>query len=145
MNLNNLGIPIDPRLDKEEEVYYIGRLKTPISINLEEGVTFLVFLSKDGEEELQIAPNDKENTMFSRYTIRGNKMKIRLDRREDKDGRSFYVCKVRHPGRINCLSEACFMVFTSREGNEELQITGDIIADGEEKPSKRREVEILRR
>lgn len=145
MNLNNLRVEVDPRLDKEEEVYYIGRLKAPVSIDLTEGVTFLVFLSKSGEEELQIAPNDKENTTFSRYTIRGNKIKIRLDRREDKDGKVFYVCKVRHPGRVNCLNEACFMVFTSRQNNEELQITGDIIAEGEEKPSKRREIEILRR
>lgn len=144
MNLNNLRIEVDPRLDKEEEVYYIGRLKAPISIDLSDGATFLVFLSKSGEEELQIAPNDKENTIFSRYAIRGNKIKVRLDRREDKDGKIFYVCKVRHPGKINCLDEACFMVFTSRQNNEELQITGEITFNDEEKPLRRKEVEIVR-
>lgn len=141
MHINNLKIELDPRLDKEEEVYYLGRLKAPILIDMSEGATFLIFLSDSGTEELQIAVNNKENTTFSRYNIRGNKMKIRLDKRNDKDGKTFYVCKVRHPGKINCLSEACFLAFISKEGNEELQITGDISTEVENQ--SKREIEII--
>lgn len=141
--VNNQRIQLDPRFDKSEEIYFIGKLKAPILIDMNEGVTYLVFLSESGEEELQIATNDKENTAFSKYSIYENKMKIKLDKREDKDGQVFYVCKVKHPGLIRCSSETCFLAFVSRKGQEELQITGEFINEFS-KPVKK-EIEVIKR
>jgi len=145
MSLNNLKIDINPKFDKDDNVYHIGKLKAPISIDLSQGVTFLIFLAVSGEEELQIAVNDKESANFSRLKVVKNKIKIEMDKRVDKDDRAYYVCKVRYPGVINCFEEACFLAFTSREENEELQITGLIELDDKSGRSKRREIEILRR
>ena len=128
MYKNNLKVELDPRVDGNDEIYHIGRLQVPISIDLSKGIAFLIFLSVDGEEELQIANNDKENTTFSRVSIKENKLKIKLNKRIDSHDKPYYICKVKYPAQISCIDEACFMVFHSREGMEELQITGEIVS-----------------
>jgi len=52
----NLSIPLTKREDKNGKTFYIAKIKTPVQINLEPGATFLVFVSEDGMEEMQIAP-----------------------------------------------------------------------------------------
>ncbi len=49
-----LSIALEKRIDSEGKVYYIGRLKSPISINCENGVAFMIFCSDPNDEELQI-------------------------------------------------------------------------------------------
>lgn len=122
----NIKVELDPRFDGNQDIYHLGKLHVPVSIDLSKGVTFLVFLSIDGEEELQIALNDRENSTFNRVSVKENKMKVRLNKRVDGDENTYYLCKVKYPAKISCLNEACFIVFHSREGNEELQITGGI-------------------
>jgi len=41
--------------DKNGKTFYVGRMKAPVSLNLKDGVAFLVFTSEEGCEELQIA------------------------------------------------------------------------------------------
>ena len=147
MNSNNLIIDLDGRFDKKENLYFIGRLTAPISIDLNAGATILVFTSESGDEELQIAINDKENTTFSRITKKRDRLEIPLDTRTDQHGNKFYVAKVHMNGNIHCHEGVVFMIFLSREGNEEIQIvadSGNIIA-GRERQSSRRGVEVIRK
>lgn len=56
MSTNNLMIDLKQRTDADDRVFYVGKLKGPFSIDCKDGVTFLVFISDSGEEQLQIAP-----------------------------------------------------------------------------------------
>lgn len=147
MNINNLKVDLDIREDKKEKIYHLGRLRAPIKIDLTNGVTFLIFISASGEEELQIACNDKENATFGRYTKKPDRIKLGIEDREDQHGQVFYVAKLQYNGYVDCSGEgAVFMVFTSKEGSEELQIVGDIVSNNNKKkspPKGRRDIEIL--
>lgn len=54
MSNNRLKIELDSKIDKNGQKYYVGRMKSPISLNCENGIVFMVFISEEGEEELQI-------------------------------------------------------------------------------------------
>ena len=126
---NNLKIELDVRFDSNDQVYYLGRLKAPVNIDLTNGVTFLIFVSTSGEEELQIALNDKDNAMYSKYTKRNDRLKVSIDGREDQHKQKFYVAKVQYNGYIDCSipEGAVFIVFNSKPSQEELQIVGNIV------------------
>lgn len=145
MKNSNLIVDLEPRPDKKENIYYIGRLQAPITIDLSNGATFLVFLSESGDEELQIAVNNKENTTFSSCKRKRDRLEVRLDARDDQHGAKFYVAKLLMNGYINCHEEVVFMVFISREGSEQLQIVaeGNIITSQEK--SRSRGVEVIRK
>ena len=53
---NNLMIDLKQRTDSDGRVFYVGKLKGPFSIDCKDGVTFLIFTSDIGEEQLQVAP-----------------------------------------------------------------------------------------
>lgn len=129
MVTHNLKIELEPREDKEERIYYLGRLQFPGKLYLNKGATFLVFLAEEGMEEIQIAVNDKEHTTFSKYSKRADRMKIALDSRQDQFKNVFFVAKVQLNGYIDCGSEVVFLAFISKTGHEELQIVGDIQMD----------------
>lgn len=144
MNRSNLTVDLEPRDDKKGNIYYIGRLKAPVSIDLTNGITLLVFLSESGDEELQIAVNNKENTTFSKFTKKQDRLEIKLDKRTDQHGHNFFVAKIQTSGNIMCHDEVVFLVFVSREGAEEVQIVGKIDASLE-KHSGYRDVEVIRK
>jgi hypothetical protein len=54
----------------------------------------------------------------------GNKLTVPLTAREDRDGNKFHVGRIKFPGTIDCKDGVTFLVFTSEEGNEEIQIAG---------------------
>ena len=56
----NLNIDLKSREDKNKNKFYIGKVKAPATIDLSEGVVFLIFVSEDGNEQLQIAPMDED-------------------------------------------------------------------------------------
>lgn len=61
----NLTVDLHQVEDKFGHAYYVGKLKFPGTIDLSEGVTFIIFTSIDGEEQLQIAPMiSKEEKQF---------------------------------------------------------------------------------
>jgi len=131
MVTNNLKVDLDPREDKEKQIYYLGRLQFPGEIDFSKGVTFLIFLSEDGMEELQIAINDKNHATYSRYTKRQDRLKVSIEGRDDQFGKTFYVAKLQFNGVVDCRNEIVFLVFNSKAGSEELQIVGDIkLSDG---------------
>jgi hypothetical protein len=58
MSNANLTIKLDARTDTEGRTYYIGRLKTPVKLDAERGLVFLIFTADPGQEEIQIAGYD---------------------------------------------------------------------------------------
>lgn len=58
MSNSNLKVDLYPRKDKDQNIYYVGKLKFKGNVNFEEGVTFLVFVSDQGNEQLQLAAMD---------------------------------------------------------------------------------------
>ena len=143
MNKYNLVVDLEPRDDKKGNIYYIGRLKAPISIDLDSGVTLLVFISESGDEELQIAVNDKENITFSKFTKKKDRLEIKLDGRTDQHGHKFFVAKLQMNGNIKCHDEIVFLIFTSREGSEEIQIVGGLNTSPEK--TGHRGIEVIRK
>ncbi len=61
MSNSNLKIDLYPRKDIDNNVYYVGKLKLKGNVSFEDGVTFLVFLSDKGNEQLQLAPMDSKD------------------------------------------------------------------------------------
>lgn len=53
---NNLKIELKSKPDKDGQTYYIGKVKFPGSIDCSKGVTFLIFVSDEGDEQMQIMP-----------------------------------------------------------------------------------------
>ncbi len=58
MKADKLSIRLTPRFDDSGNKFYIGRLQFPGTITLDDGATFLVFTSEEGNEELQVAVDD---------------------------------------------------------------------------------------
>lgn len=63
MSNKNLSIELRPRKDKNGQIFFVGKLEGPFTIECKEGVVFLVYVSEAGAEELQLAPmeNSKNN------------------------------------------------------------------------------------
>ena len=122
----NLRIPLNVREDKtpEKNIYFISKYKSPISIDLSGGVAFLLFTSESGYEELQIAPLDQDNPNLSRFEQKDNKVKMRIYRREDADGKTYYVGKLKMKAKVSFGGGGSFMAWTSKENSESLQIEG---------------------
>jgi hypothetical protein len=121
----NLKIDIDPREDKDKNIYYLGKLHVPMTIDASKGVAFLIFTSEDGSEQLQIAHVDIEQNFYSKFKAFNDKIKVKLEKREDKNNATFYIAKLKFNGTID-LSESSFVIFLSKAGSEELQIVGKI-------------------
>jgi hypothetical protein len=61
MSNYNLMIDLKARTDKDGKIFYVGKMKSPVLIDCSEGASFLIFISDQGEEQLQIAPMDNKN------------------------------------------------------------------------------------
>lgn len=57
----NLTIDLKARKDVDGQTYYVGKLKCPVMIDCSEGVVFLIFVSDQNEEQMQIASMDKKD------------------------------------------------------------------------------------
>lgn len=62
---------------------------------------------------------------------RDDKFCIKLYKREDKNGKTFYVGRMKAPVSLNLKDGAAFLIFTSEEGCEELQIANVSAKDKE--------------
>lgn len=58
---NNIKIELTPRTDSSNNIYFVGKLFAPVLIDCREGATFLIFISEEGAEQMQIAPMDNKN------------------------------------------------------------------------------------
>jgi len=55
MTNNNMIVDLKAKVDKDKRIFYVGKIKAPITINCKDGVVFLIFVSDKGGEEMQIA------------------------------------------------------------------------------------------
>ena len=60
MSNHNITIDLKSKLDKDGRTFYIAKIEAPVLIDCKDGVTFLIFVSSPGEEQLQIAPMNKD-------------------------------------------------------------------------------------
>jgi hypothetical protein len=136
---NHLRVDLNPREDKNQQIFYLGKLQYPGFIDCSEGVTFLIFLSQDGEEELQIAPSSQDNNVYNTYVKKPDRINVLLESRLDQYNKVFYICKLQFKGLIDCRHPVSFIVFNAKLGAEELQIVGPIIKNPLQppKPSRR--------
>jgi hypothetical protein len=115
--------------DANGKPYYIGKLQFPGTMEFERGVSFMIFISEDGCEELQISPIDpirraKANRDCGRGAIINNgRVSIDIHPMKDGNGKTFYVGEAIGLGTIPMHRGVFFTVFTSIEGEEELQLT----------------------
>lgn len=123
--MSNFKIELDPREDKDQQIYYLSKKSGPLTLNLKRGAAFLIFTSEDGNEELQIANLDNDTGHYSTFYRKDDRIKVRLDKRQDSYGKKFYVAKLKANFNIDC-SDVSFLAFLSKEGKEELQIVGKI-------------------
>lgn len=115
------SIELEACEDSENKIYYHGAKKSPCQIDCRDGVAFMIFTSEEGAEELQIACVDPD-AKFGRWYRTHDGIKINLKAREDKDKKIFYLGKIQFDGFIDFKRGGSFRVFTSREGEEQLQI-----------------------
>lgn len=60
MSNKNVTIDLKARKDKDGMIFYVGKVKAPMLIDCSQGVVFLVFVSDQGDEQLQIALMDNK-------------------------------------------------------------------------------------
>lgn len=123
----NLKIDLEPREDKNHQIFYLGKLKIPILLDCSKGMAFLIFVSQEGEEELQIAELDDEVVVVSQHSRRADRLKISLKSRTDQFEKKFYICKLQFNGFIDGRNGIDFVIFTAKSGTEELQIVAPIL------------------
>lgn len=61
MSNKNLTIDLKARQDKDKMTYYVGKIEAPVLIDCSKGVVFLIFVSDQGDEQLQIALMDNKD------------------------------------------------------------------------------------
>jgi hypothetical protein len=62
MSNKNVTIDLKARKDKDGMIFYVGKIKAPVLIDCSQGAVFLVFVSDQGDEQLQIALMDNKDT-----------------------------------------------------------------------------------
>jgi hypothetical protein len=58
MSNKNLTVDLKARKDKDGMIFYVGKIEAPVLIDCTKGAVFLIFVSDQGDEQLQIAPMD---------------------------------------------------------------------------------------
>jgi hypothetical protein len=133
-----IKIKIEPKLDTDKQVYYLGKLKVPMDLKFDKGVAFIVYL--DFIQELHIAPMNSPDLMdvFNYYDSgrkkiiknRHNNIIVHLYPRFEKQDindpkkipRKFFVGKIQADMTLKFDDGIAFLIFTSDQGEEELQI-----------------------
>jgi len=113
--------------DKWHNDYYVGKLQFPGTFDYGQGMSFMVFVSETGVEELQIGPVDPEKQskkVFENRQLRSYPAKIHIDLHAslDKNGNKYYLGEISGPGHTVTTDGIFFNIFLSKEGKEEIQI-----------------------
>lgn len=125
-NEAKLAVDLFKATDQYGFPFYRGKLQFPGTLDLESGVCFMVFVSEEEREQLQISPINMDKRSKSRAprdgVKAGGKLVIDLHAFTDKTGRIGYVGEVQAPGQIPLVRGLHFTVFTSKKGREEIHI-----------------------
>jgi len=79
---------------------YIGKLQFNGTLDFEDGLTFMIFTADKMEEEIQIGPSDPRRSSPHRdktIELDRNRILIRLEQKEDRDGNIYHFAEVQCP------------------------------------------------
>jgi hypothetical protein len=126
-NEAKMRVPLMKMTDTHGQPYYIGKLQFGGALDFRQGNSFMVFVSEEGVEELQIGPIDpsKKSKNIEKFAVgAGGRLCIALHPSTDQLGKVFYV------GELMCewvnmpmINGVFFTIFLSRPGYEEIQIS----------------------
>lgn len=132
--LNHLHIDKEAKLvvdltrlqDQNGDDYFVGKLQFPGTLDLEQGISFMIFTSERDRETLQISPIDhrKRSNKIKRTSGWDASGSIRIDLSSflDTNKQTVYVGEVMAPSVIYTREGIFFSVYVSKTGREELQI-----------------------
>jgi hypothetical protein len=105
--------------------YFIGKLQFPATMEFEQGVSFMVFTSDDGMEELQIAPTDPNRIVNRKKGLYINNGKFSIDIHPmiDANGLTYYVGEANDLSKLDLRQGIFFTIYTSISGQEQIQIS----------------------
>jgi len=111
--------------DSNGNPFYIGKKQLCGDLNLENGGSFMVFVSEEGVEELQIAPMHPLKVKLHRSNVRivNRHVEIPLRALQDQNGKTYYVGEAVADVSWDLNIGVFFTIFLSREGGEVLQIS----------------------
>jgi hypothetical protein len=111
--------------DSKGNPYYIGKKQLCGTLDFNKGGSFMVFVSEEGVEELQIAPMHPAKVKYYHGNVRlmNGRIEIPLKALDDQNGNTYYVGEVVGPIVKDLIVGVFFTVFLSREGYEVLQIS----------------------
>lgn len=74
MYADNLKVRLDKKFDRNQQPWYLGKIKFPGTIDFSNGVAIIVFTSEEGQEEVQFSvlqekndfDEDDNNTVFTK-------------------------------------------------------------------------------
>jgi len=125
-NLAKLKIELRRTEGKDKNPYFIGKTQFPAVLFFELGISFMIFNHLHEAEELQIAQISPEKIKLRRprtINFQNGILKIPLKPHTDIDQNKYYVGEGQGTFILPVFKGLFFYVFTSREGQEELQIS----------------------
>lgn len=115
------------RKDKDDNVFYTGKLQFSGNLDFSDGQSLMIFLSEEDKEELQIGPIDPLRSSKKKeskvYINNSGKMCIPITPMIDSNNNVYYVAEARCDMLMPCKQGLFFSVFISKEGREEIQIS----------------------
>ena len=137
-----MKISLDIRKDRNQKEFYIGWCAAPVKLSFKTGVAFMVFVSEDGYEEIHIC-SARQGSRFSQIKKSINsegeteRYFVSLEKKIDDFNNPFYIAVVQDDNLEIPLDEPgmVFMVFTSREGYEQIQIVKNKQEKKEHRPN----------
>lgn len=146
-------INLFPNKDKDGATYYIGRMKFPGTLNLNEGMAFIFYPYEDYSELHFCSLDSQDISNISDYSKNRRKrekpkhgnLPIELHKRkENNSDQIFYIGKIKVNINIQCANGVVFLVFIADENEEELQIA-TVDPDKFSGPKKQSSPEIYRK
>lgn len=119
-----IAVQLEAKKDENGNTFHTGKLQFNGSLSLDDGQSFMVFISDENFEELQIGP--LSNVKNSRRQINySEKERICVKLKPHKDGfeKTYYVGELKGNGSISANKGLFFTIFTAIKGREELQIS----------------------
>lgn len=120
-------VPLTRLEDEHGNDYFIGKLQSSITLDFDEGISFMIFTSEKGAEELHIGVvEDPQKIRKARKSGMHVSNRITIDMHSclDSDQQTFYVGEAICPAFIKCRNPGIFFTFfCSKKGKEELQIS----------------------
>lgn len=129
--LQPLKIELDQREDRDGKTFYIGKSKHPTILKLKQGVDFYVY-TEDTLKQIHIVSTsmkefyDPKDYLFPENLSRTNSLHSNLGinlYKKSIQGKEFLCGSMKHDGILDFSDGITFLVFSSEEGSEELQIS----------------------